>query len=211
MASFKSMQFIAPSTSSGIWLCPHKSLDFEEAQRLALYLPPDTERYYTERLRVCPCREIVNMVRQNIKSKTTSLVTWVPIWDIQSVGDAKACIRHLLRPERIEQLLCSLNIPICIHLRTSDWQVATCYRGYNIFKKLDEKFRSGYCHNNRNNPLSPDAPHMAPCLKCHGAGTHTLFGFTTIHIEMDGEECLFLELCIIRDLTGVNELETPSW
>lgn len=215
MASFKSMQHVAPSASSaspGIWLCPHKSLNFEEAQRLALYLPPDTATHYAERLRICPCWEINNVIRQNAKSKTTSLATHVPIWEVRSVEDAEASIRHLFHPHRIEQLLCSLDVPICAHLRTSDWQVATCYRGYNLFKKLDQAFTPDHCHNDRSNALSPDTPHTAPCLKCHKAGTQTLFGFNTAHANATGGgNILILELCIIRNLTGLTDLDSPSW
>jgi hypothetical protein len=61
----------------------------------------------------------------------------------------------------------------------------------------------------------PIWPHMAPCLKCHRAGTFTLFGFRTRHLDdggaPPGESILYLNFCIIRDLTGLSDLTSPSW
>jgi hypothetical protein len=162
MAFFQSMQNISPAASAGIWLCPHESLDFAGARKLALYHPLDCKNWYEEDLCICSCQEFCNAIHHNLKTKATSLRTEIPIWGVHNVGDAVAVIQLLFRPDRAEQLLCSLDIPICSHLRTSDWQVATCYRGFNTFAKFDQKFLPGICLHGRSDALSPDAPHMAP-------------------------------------------------
>lgn len=72
-------------------------------------------------------------------------------------------------------------------------------------------YTPSYCVNNRSNVFSPDAPHMAPYLKCHKEGTHTLFGFETHHRYTPGGTALGLRLQVIRDLTGLENIDSPSW
>lgn len=202
-------------TPHRLWLCPHESINFEQAQRLALYHPPDADYYYYEEMKptctMCRDNTISNYIRHKTASKSTSLITTIPMWRVSAFENAEACIRQVFTPPRVEQLLLSLDLPICAHLRTCDWQVATCYRGYNMFTRSGQAHIPYYCFNNRSNAISSDAPHMAACLKCHRDGTHTLFGFSTVHHLSNGKTFLSLEFDVVRDLTGLENIDSSSW
>lgn len=114
----------------------------------------------------------------------------------------------------VSNSFCSMDLRICAHVRTSNWQFVTSYRGYNIYDRIDREFCLRLCSNGRSNALSQEFPHMPACLKCHKAGTITLFGFIINHSEVvdePGNSDLYVDFFIVRNLIILSDLDCASW
>lgn len=109
-----------------MWLCPHKTIKFEEARRMLLYKPPSANDNYMEKAFRCEDRACSTSLSHGIAHsgrgnwRTIGLITENTLLVVSNCDDHVQTMCQHFTTNRIKLALAQLDFPLCRHLRTSD-------------------------------------------------------------------------------------------
>jgi hypothetical protein len=202
-----------------MWLCPHKTITFEEARRMLLYKPPSADDDYMEAVFRCEDRACSTSLLHGIVHRgrgnrhAIGLITEIALLAVSDCDDHIETIRQYLTTNRIKLALTQLDFPPCRHLRTSDPGIYNRYTpNCTAHLRMDVPAMDCRC------PLPPGAHrttkhsgdyedyHFRHCLKClEPSSVDTSFCFQTRHRIVDGTGKLILLIIIWQDLGHLNK------
>jgi hypothetical protein len=208
-----------------LWLCPHKTVTFEEARRMLLYKPPSANDNYIEKVFRCEDRacstSLDHGVAHNGKGNqhTIGLITEITLLVVSDCDDHVQTIRQHFTTNRIKLALAQLDFPLCRHLRTSDPVVYNHYTP-NCTKhvRMDGPPMDCECppppgaHRTTMHRRDYEGRHFKNCQKCLELPfTDTCFCFRTRHQIVDGTRKLILSIDIWQDLGDLNKDTDQGW
>ena len=207
-------------TASTLWLCPHKSITYEEAQRMLLYKPPAAEDDYEEKIFPCEDPDCAIALNSNIKHRgkgrqhALTLTTEITLLIVSDYDDYVQTTRQYFTTNRIKLALMHLDFPICRHLRTSDAFV------YSHYTPECTEHQGTYptvmdctCPRRKGDPRTARTDHHYRCCQdCLKAPLgESFFGFRTAHFVDGGRRILVLLLDLCRDLGNLDSGTGPAW
>ncbi len=158
-----------PECQRELWLCPHESLDFGEAQKLL------ATRGTRKTCGAATCRDTFTQVfvthkRSASGRRLLQLITSVSLFDIPCPDDPKEACKLYCSLDRIATALNGLDIPICPHLNlSSSFLLTQLDLQYIPILEANTYIDKYHYHPRSNLPLSnPRSPcrHTAHCLVC---------------------------------------------
>ena len=211
-------------TNLTMWLCPHKTITYEEARRMLLYKPPSPIDNYMEVFQ-CEDRACSTTLRHGLAHRgrgnwhAIGLITEITLLVVSDCDDHVWIIRQHFTANRIKLALAHLDFPLCKHLRTSNPVVYNHYTP-NCTKHL----RMGGPAMGCKCPLPPgthrkirhrrdyEVRHYKNCQKCLELPfADTCFCFRTWHRTVGGIRKLILSIDIWHDLGCLNRDSDQGW
>src|SRR5271156_3805225 len=105
-----------------MWLCPHKTITFEEARRMLLDKPPSANDDYMEKVFRCEDRACSTGLDHGIAHRgrgnchAIGLITEITLLVVSDCDDPVQTIRQHFTTNRIKLALAQLDFPLCRHL-----------------------------------------------------------------------------------------------
>lgn len=208
-----------------MWLCPHKTITFEEARRMLLYKPSSASDDYIENVFLCEDRACSTSLAHGIAHRgrgnwhTIGLLTGITLLVASDCGDHVQTIRRHFTTNRIKLALAQLDFPLCRHLRTSDPVVYNHYTpNCTKHRRMDGPAMDCKCppppgaHRTTRHRRDYEDRHFKNCQKCLELPfVNTCFCFRTQHQIVGGTSKLILSLDIWQDLGDLNKDTDQGW
>jgi hypothetical protein len=208
-----------------MWLCPHKTITFEEARRMLLYKPPSANDDYMEKVFRCEDRACSTSLGHGIAHRgrgnwhAVGLITEITLLVVSDCDDHVQTIRQHFTTNRIKLALAQLDFPLCRHLRTRDPVVYNHYTpNCTTHLRMDGPAMDCKCppppgaHRTTRHHRHYEDRHFKNCQKCLELPfVDTCFCFRTRHRTVDGTRKLILSIDIWQDLGDLNKDTDQGW